>query len=85
MSKKRKRAPLPEQSAAEATASVLPMEIPVGDHLTDEQGEWEVGTHPSALHGGKSLHARLRKVGEPATVRYVAWPVHEKLTIRRRA
>ena len=57
------------------------MEIRVGDRLADEQGEWEVDTHPAALHGGKSLHAKLRKVGEPGIVRYVAWPVHEKLTI----
>jgi hypothetical protein len=61
------------------------MEIRVGDRLTDEQGEWEVGTHPAALHGGKSLHARLRKVGERAVVKYVTWPVYEKVTIRSRA
>jgi hypothetical protein len=60
------------------------MEIRVGDRLTDAQGEWVVDSHPAALHGGKSLHARLRKVGEPSTVRYVTWPVHEKATIRRR-
>jgi hypothetical protein len=33
------------------------MEIRVGDRFTDEQGEWEVDTHPSALHRGKSLHS----------------------------
>jgi hypothetical protein len=54
------------------------MEIRVGDRLTDEQGEWEVDTHPASLHGGKSLHARLRKVGEPGIVRYVTWPVTRK-------
>jgi hypothetical protein len=36
------------------------MEIRVGDRLTDQ-----VDTHPAALHGGESLHARLRKVREP--------------------
>lgn len=61
------------------------MEIRVGDRLINEEGEWEVDTHPAALHGGKSLHARLRKVGEPATVRYVTWPVHERVRIQRRA
>jgi hypothetical protein len=54
------------------------MEIRGGDRLTDEQGDWEVDTHPAALHGGKSLHARLRKVGEPGIVRYVTWPIHER-------
>jgi excisionase family DNA binding protein len=47
------------------------MEVRIGDRLTDEQGEWAVDTHPIALHGGKALHARLRKVGEPVTVRYL--------------
>jgi hypothetical protein len=61
------------------------MEIRVGDRLTDEQGEWQVDTRPVALHGGKSLHARLRKVGEPASVRYVTWPVHEKVLIQAAA
>jgi hypothetical protein len=37
------------------------MEIRVGDRLSDEQGEGEVDTHPAAVHGGKSLHARLRR------------------------
>jgi hypothetical protein len=64
--------------------AVLPMEVRVGDRLTDEQGEWEVETRPIALHGGKSLHTRLRRVGEPAVVRYVTWLVHEKVMIRRR-
>jgi hypothetical protein len=85
VSKKRKQAPSPERSEkTQPTVSILPMEIHAGDRLTDEQGTWEVETQPVALHGGKTFHARLRKVGEPATVRYVTWPVHEKVTIRKR-
>jgi hypothetical protein len=64
--------------------SILAREIRGSDRLTDEQGEWEVDTESAALHGGKTLHARLRKVGEPGIVRYVTWPVHERVTIRRR-
>jgi hypothetical protein len=56
----------------------------VGDRLTEEEGEWEVDTHPAALHGGKSLHERPRKVDEPAVVRYVTWSVHERVTVQRR-
>jgi hypothetical protein len=77
--------PPPDRPAQVEGVSVLAMEIRAGDRLTDEQGEWEVDTHPAALYGGKSLHARLRKVGEPVVVRYVTWPVHEKVTIRRQA
>jgi hypothetical protein len=28
------------------------MEIRVGDRITDERGEWQVDTHPSAPYGG---------------------------------
>jgi hypothetical protein len=37
------------------SASVLPMEIQIGDRFTDQGEEWEVLTHPAAMHGGKSL------------------------------
>jgi monoterpene epsilon-lactone hydrolase len=85
-SKKRRGEPPPgHPKETRPSVSVLPMEIRAGDRLTGEQGEWEVDTHPDALHGGKALHARLRKVGERAVVRYVTWPVHEKVTIRRRS
>ena len=67
----------------EATVSVLPMEIRVGDRLTDEQGEWEVETHPSALHGGKALHARLRKVGQPDVTAIRTWGAHERISVKR--
>ena len=84
-SKKRRGEPPPgHPKETRPSVSVLPMEIRAGDRLADEQGEWEVDTHPDALHGGKALHARLRKVGEPTVVRY-GTPVHEKVTIRRRA
>ena len=58
---KRKAAkPRPEPRSADGTHSVLPMEIQVGDRLTDAGFEWEVVSHPAALHGGKSLRARIR-------------------------
>jgi hypothetical protein len=41
-SKKRKRTAPTESSPGEAMVSVLPMEVRVGDRLTDEQREWEV-------------------------------------------
>ena len=41
---------------------MLPMEIQIGDRFTDHDFEWEVVTHPAALHGGKSLRARSAAV-----------------------
>jgi hypothetical protein len=59
------------------------MEIQVGDRLTDQGEEWEVVTHPAALHGGKSLRASVQRPGLPATRRAMTWPAHERVTVRR--
>jgi hypothetical protein len=46
-----------------ATVSVLPMELQIGDRLTDQDLEWEVVTRPEVLHGAKSLRARIQRPG----------------------
>jgi hypothetical protein len=71
------------QNADAATVTVLPMEIQVGDRFTDEEGEWEVVSHPAALHGAKTLRARVRRTELPAAERDVTWPAHVKVEIRR--
>ena len=63
---------LAAHDADTVTASMLPMEIQMGDRFTDHDFEWEVVTHPAALHGGKSLRARM------------TWPAHVRVDIRRR-
>jgi hypothetical protein len=45
------------------------MEIQIGDRFTDHDFEWEVVTHPAALHGGKSLRARIQRPGLPESER----------------
>jgi hypothetical protein len=65
------------------SASVLPMDLQVGDRFTAEGFEWEVLTHPSALHGAKKLRARVVRPGVPETEREVTWPAHERVTVRR--
>jgi hypothetical protein len=87
---KRKGKPAPPQvkapaarDADAATASMLPMEIQVGDRFTDHEFEWEVVTHPAALHGGKSLRAKIQRPGLPETERDMTWPAHVKVDIRR--
>jgi hypothetical protein len=71
------------QGADTVTASVLPMEIQIGDRFTDHDFEWEVLTHPAALHGGKSLRARILRPGLPETERDMTWPAHVRVDIRR--
>jgi hypothetical protein len=82
-SHKRPAKPSPTQNADAATASVLPMEIKIGDRFTDHDFEWEVVTHPAALHGGKSLRARIQRPGLPETERDMTWPAHVRVDIRR--
>jgi hypothetical protein len=64
------------QGADTVTASKLPMEIQIDERFTDHDFEWEVVTHPSALHGGKSLRARIQRPGLPETERDMTWPAH---------
>ena len=71
------------KDAAATTLSSLPMEIQIGDRFTDHDFEWEVLTHPAALHGGKSLRARIRRPGLPETDREMTWQAHERVAIRR--
>ena len=71
------------QGADTVTASMLPMEIQIGDRFTDHDFEWEVLTHPAVLHGGKSLRARVQRPGLPESERDMTWPAHERVDIRR--
>ena len=81
---RRAKAPV-AQDADTATDSMLPMEIQVGDRFTDHEFEWEVVTHPAALHGGKSLRARIQRPGLPETEGDMTWPAHVRVDIRRSA
>ena len=71
------------QGADTVTASIFPMEMQVGDRFTDHDFEWEVVTHPAALHGGKSLRASIRRPGLPETERDMTWPAHVRVDMRR--
>jgi hypothetical protein len=66
-----------------ATLSVLPMDIQIGDRFTDEEGEWEVVSHPATLHGAKSLRTGVRRDGPSGDERDVTWPAHVRVEIRR--
>jgi hypothetical protein len=87
---KRKAAKSPQRPAKapvrqepDAEVSVLPMDLQVGDRFTADGFEWEVLTHPTAIHGAKKLRARVGRPGVPETEREVTWPAHERVTIRR--
>jgi hypothetical protein len=71
------------QEPEDESASVLPMDLQVGDRFMAGGFEWEVLTHPTAMHGAKRLLARVVRPGVPETEREVTWPAHERVTIRR--
>lgn len=63
--------------------SVLPMQLQVGDRFTDETGEWEIASPTYTTGGGKVVHARVQKVGEPAVSEERSWGAHELVVVRR--
>jgi hypothetical protein len=74
-----------------ATIRVLPMELQLGDRLSDETSEWEVVGRPYMTGGGKNAHARLQRVGDPLAheVRIAhevrSWSAYERITVSRAA
>jgi hypothetical protein len=66
----------PEHTSA-ATRRVLPMELQVGDRLTDETGEWEVIGRPYTTAAGKT-HVRVQRVGQPDVTELRTWGAYER-------
>ena len=76
--------PRPEKKPEpRATIRVLPMQLKVGDRLVDETGEWEVTVRPYTSPGGKNVHARVRRMYQPATAEDRTWSAHERIAVRR--
>jgi hypothetical protein len=65
------------------TARVLPMQLQVGDRLSDESGEWEIIGRPFTTAAGKITHARVRKVSPPGMTDLRTWNAHEKISVKR--
>src|SRR3989454_10674102 len=65
------------------TTRVLPMQLKVGDRLVDETGEWEVTVRPYTSPGGKNVHARVRRMDQPATAEDRTWGAHERVAGKR--
>jgi hypothetical protein len=59
------------------------MQLHVGDRFTDETGEWEIVGRPYGTVGGKTVRARVRRVGEPAVTEERTWSAYEKVAVRR--
>jgi hypothetical protein len=70
------------QQAAEQR--VLPMQLQVGDRLTDETGEYEVIGRPYTTNAGKDVHVRVKRVDQSEVTEIRSWGAHERLAVRRR-
>jgi hypothetical protein len=46
------------------------MQLQIGDRLTDSTGEWEIIGRPYTTNAGKIAGVRVKKVGQPALLRY---------------
>jgi hypothetical protein len=67
------------------TARVLPMQLQIGDRMTDSTGEWQAVGRPYITAGGKTSHVRVQRVGNPGVTETRLWGSYEKVTVRRRA
>lgn len=61
------------------------MQLQVGDKFSDESGQWEVITHPSATGGGKSTSVRVQRVDKPGATETRLWSSYERVAVMRRA
>ncbi len=73
------------EPSAPTTRRVLPMELQIGDRLSDETEEWEVIGQPYTTAGGKNARVRVQRVGEPAVTAIRTWSAHERITVKRAA
>jgi len=62
---------------------LLPMQLRIGDRVTDLDGEWEIAGGPSPLHGGKTVEARVARPSDPRSVKLMTWAAREKVPVRR--
>jgi hypothetical protein len=77
--------PLPgaRGSSPPSATRLLPMQLQIGDRLSDETGDWEVVNRPHTTAGGKVAHVRVRRVDQPALVEERTWGAHERVEVRR--
>jgi hypothetical protein len=62
---------------------VLPMELQVGDYLTDETAEYEVIGKPYTTNAGKDVRARVRRVDNAEVTIMRSWGAHERVAVKR--
>jgi len=59
------------------------MHLRVGDRFTNETGEWGIIGPPYTSPGGKTVHVRVQRVGQPATAEDRSWSAYERVSVSR--
>jgi len=62
---------------------ILPTELQVGDRLADDTGEWEVIAAPYSTAGGRMIHARVQRIGEPDSWEIRSWDASKRISLKR--
>ena len=79
----RPRSEKKSEPAAPAAIKVLPMELQVGDRLADETSDWEVIAPPYSTMGGRTVHARVQRIDEPASWEIRSWDASKRVSVKR--
>ena len=85
--KKRRKATQPQLPGMSpppppGSARVLPMQLQIGDRMTDSTGEWEVVGRPYTTVGGKNVNVRVQRVSQPGVTETRVWGAFEKVSVR---
>jgi hypothetical protein len=67
------------------TVRVLPMQLRIGDQITDESGTWQVIARPYSSAWDKNTQVRVQRVDKPGAIETRRWGSYEKVTVIRRA
>jgi hypothetical protein len=65
-----------------APIKVLPMQLQIGDRLSDQTGEYIVVARPYTTAGGKTANVRVKRVDSGAEM-FRVWGAHERVAARR--
>jgi hypothetical protein len=78
-------ASLPGMPPARTTGhrSYPPLQLQIGDRMTDSTGEWQVVGRPYSTAGGKSTHVRVQRADKPGVTETRMWGSYEKVSVKR--
>jgi hypothetical protein len=65
------------------TTRVLPMQVQIGDRLTDETGEYEIIGRPYTTQMGKNVHVRVQRVDNTEVTMIRTYAAHERVSVKR--